>query len=1757
VTSRTSRKARGARYTAPKQATDRRVAWYAPIMNVSGYADEARQFVHHLRGRGLTVGARNIAAETPGLWSALRQSAPALAASLEDALRLDLAGAPLSVLHLTGDVVHRVPGSRRTVARTMYETDRIPADWVAQLNTVDEVWVPSHFNLETFRTAGVTTAIEVVPGGVDTERFRPGCEPLALDGVRGTVFLSVFEWSHRKGPDVLLRAWAEAFSPADDVTLVLRAFPRGFFGDGDATAAVEQLVEAELSRIGRRRQDVARIVVLGRHLPPDAMPRLLCTADAYVSPTRGEGWGRPLIEAMACGLPVVATRWSGQLEFMNDGNAMLIDVEGLVDVGKEMDVFHYRGHRWAEPSVDHLVSLLRRVVERPGELGTLAGRARTDVEAHWTWDHAAAVAARRISELSDTRRRRPGVTGNDEGSGDHEGSGTRAARVRWSGDVYALHSLARVNRELIRLLRRDDSLLLDVVTGEQGPLRPDTRARLGIARDGLRQPRWSTPAVEVRHSWPPDLSAGPPGVRLVVIQPWELGVVPASWVPPMQSRVDEIWTHTSYSRECFVRAGIDPAKVQVIPLGADPAVFHPEGARYPLATTKTCTFLYVGGTIPRKGFDVALDAYLEAFGPDDDVCLVVKPFLSDAHYRLSNLDERLRRAAADPSNPAIEIIEETNLSDEDLAGLYRSCDVLLAPYRGEGFGLPILEAMASGVPAVVTGYGASLDFCDESTSWLVPAREVTLTVEGEQPARGEFRWAEPERDALVRLLRVARADEASRVAKATAGVARAAAFTWQSAATSVRERLHLLAAIGDEKTARAPRRASGPGEGSLVRPLVSACMIVKDEAQQLGDCLRSIRGLVDELVVGDTGSSDGTADIARSFGAEVHSIAWEDDFAAARNAVLRQCRGEWILWIDADERFEGDPELVRAALVGADGDGLQLEIDNLQGSGIAGVTTHSAVRLFRRGLRWAGRVHEQVVRSDGRGLHSPVFTGARLVHLGYTDALLDSKEKRQRNLHLAKLSLRDARGRTQRDEAELNLGRSYLLAGCRAEALEHLERAARSSVPVMARVALATAIRAEIDDGDYESARRRLEELRTRSSLQVSCDLLAGEIALGEGQPEEALRWFATLAAPTHDDDHFLHSPLEVAHLVAACHRLRGDHAAAARTALDSLVSYGRYPEHLGIVLQDLALAGRDPIELGRALPAGSERLWLAQLTQVEPDAGLRVLDGVLEQRPESLAVLAAAEPLARRASADRSLLWSARLAQRGIAERPVMTVARDVRRPLGDRLLAAAGAVKGFDDQEAASVLSELLGDVDTEGAAKAREIVERVLGQERGAAALARAGLVGSAASPVTRVAPRGWKASIVLPCLNGAASTLRFVRSVAATAPAGEYQLVIVDNGSSDATGRLESSPDGAVVVVRNEATRSLAAAMNQGAAAADAPVVLLGDNALVPHHGWLTPLVAALDDASVGVAGPLLFCPDGRVRHGGMQLLETDGMLRGVPEWSRRRIPRSDITSGERRLVGDELVAIRRDVLLRVHGLDETCGSGLEVADLCLRLGALGYRVRFVAESELTHAELGPQLSAQGSDRPSGFRPDPTNAARFTDRWRAGVVTDDRRDGVSIAAPFGTGSVEDRAARVLAGLVRDAGIPVTTRSWPVGPVPDECSWRHRLGPRQRVVVAFAGPDEVERAEDADAEWLDGARATCVSDIQILDALVRDDHGAVEAAVSVLPELAASLSLESVAPAERSGVGVGPGLNAVHGSAAAGLVARKSSSRRRPCR
>jgi len=185
---------------------------------------------------------------------------------------------------------------------------------------------------------------------------------------------------------------------------------------------------------------------------------------------------------------------------------------------------------------------------------------------------------------------------------------------------------------------------------------------------------------------------------------------------------------------------------------------------------------------------------------------------------------------------------------------------------------------------------------------------------------------------------------------------------------------------------------------------ISLAMIVRNEARHLPGCLESVRGIVHEIVVVDTGSTDGTPETAAKLGARVFSIPWNEDFAAARNESLRHCRAEWILVLDADERLgAGQAESVRMCAhdVGAMAHTLLVK-------GTATLATGPSTqimpfeRLFRNhvGIQFEGTVHEQVASSIRRmgGVVRP--TSIIIEHLGYAQGPEVLKRKAERNCRL-------------------------------------------------------------------------------------------------------------------------------------------------------------------------------------------------------------------------------------------------------------------------------------------------------------------------------------------------------------------------------------------------------------------------------------------------------------------------------------------------------------------------------------------------------------------------------------------------------------------------------------------------------------------------------------------------------------------------------------------------------------------------------------
>jgi len=209
------------------------------------------------------------------------------------------------------------------------------------------------------------------------------------------------------------------------------------------------------------------------------------------------------------------------------------------------------------------------------------------------------------------------------------------------------------------------------------------------------------------------------------------------------------------------------------------------------------------------------------------------------------------------------------------------------------------------------------------------------------------------------------------------------------------------------------------------KPVLSLCMIVKNERQNLPRCLASVKPYVDEMIVVDTGSEDGTPEIAAEYGAKVSYFEWCDDFAAARNYAISQATGDWILMPDADEEMIIESEYFLAQLTLQE-DVIVYSIALNEANNLL-TTSAYLIRLFRNlpGIKYVGRFHEKLKYQNQciRGNQIRHLEGVRLLHYGYSEEQLLQKNL-SRNIPILE--------RTRQEEG-LSLMLLYCLAGMYAD----------------------------------------------------------------------------------------------------------------------------------------------------------------------------------------------------------------------------------------------------------------------------------------------------------------------------------------------------------------------------------------------------------------------------------------------------------------------------------------------------------------------------------------------------------------------------------------------------------------------------------------------------------------------------------------------------------------------------------------------------
>lgn len=570
--------------------------------------------------------------------------------------------------------------------------------------------------------------------------------------------------------------------PADGMDLVLAVFAAGRVGDSVRLRLVlpPASAAAAAALVAASGIDPALVeVVAGPLVPAHARD-----VTAVVLPYRRWRQGRELVLALASGRPVCAARFAA--------NAALLAAPGIcLPIGGRYVAAGVDRPAQFAPEPAAISAALRQALADPAAAAAMGCRARVHVVAALTRGRPAApppAPARRAADRPLVVLEAPWF----ETSSSAELSIATAA---------ALHARQRVELRLVPTV----------------PLRQRLR-ELRARAPGLEPLLCRDPGpadLWLSSGWPPR-AVRPPCRTWALRLDWEYGGLPLELLPHATDDADLAVVHSGHVAATLVAAGRDPARLQLLPHGVDASmrVDAPPDPELLAWKAGRPAVLFCGGMIWRKGFDVFLRAVLAARAAGMQFVVVVKTVGHDQHYGRFHLGELLQRFCATPGTPPVRLIGD-DLSREGMASLYTACDLLLHPYRGEGFGLPVLEARACGLPVLATAGGATEALMDGPGAIRIPATRRGLDLPG---AHATPPWVfEPSAVAAGELLAAAlhRLPELRAEARASAASV-AAAHSWQAAAEAIEALAYAAIAArngpvgGGEQQFVLPRTATAP-----------------------------------------------------------------------------------------------------------------------------------------------------------------------------------------------------------------------------------------------------------------------------------------------------------------------------------------------------------------------------------------------------------------------------------------------------------------------------------------------------------------------------------------------------------------------------------------------------------------------------------------------------------------------------------------------------------------------------------------------------------------------------------------------------------------------------------------------------------------------------------------------------------------------------------------------------------------------------------
>ena len=242
---------------------------------------------------------------------------------------------------------------------TTIEAATIPQQTVDICNRYDEIWVTSDFCKEILSKYNVKPNIYVFPPSINMSLYNENVKMhFFTPEPKKFVFLSVFGWSYRKGYDVLLKSYLKEFSGSDDVSLLIVS---RFQGSSERSKIIQTEIKDYIEKYGGN--NPAHIIRCSRVIPEFEMPKIYKACDAFVLPSRGEGFSLTVCEASLCGIPVITTNYSGQTMFLNNQNSFPVDIDNLEKLPKgKMHVHYWDGELFPSLNSDDFIVRLGKTM---------------------------------------------------------------------------------------------------------------------------------------------------------------------------------------------------------------------------------------------------------------------------------------------------------------------------------------------------------------------------------------------------------------------------------------------------------------------------------------------------------------------------------------------------------------------------------------------------------------------------------------------------------------------------------------------------------------------------------------------------------------------------------------------------------------------------------------------------------------------------------------------------------------------------------------------------------------------------------------------------------------------------------------------------------------------------------------------------------------------------------------------------------------------------------------------------------------------------------------------------------------------------------------------------------------------------------------------------------------------------------------------------------------------------------------------------